>query len=91
MKPGATVDIWSAPAEATTSATASATVPPSVLVAGAIVIRLVDDAGSFSAKPAGGTVEVLIPRSRIARLLAAVAAGDALAVLPAGLPREPGS
>jgi len=90
VKPGATVDVWAAPAEAAGAGEATPA-PPSVLVAGATVVRLVDDAGSFSAKPEGSTVEVLVPRSRVARVLAAVAGEDAIAVLPAGLPWEPRS
>jgi hypothetical protein len=56
-----------------------------VIVPGATVVRVVDDDGFVSAAD-GRSIEVLIPRSRIARILQAMADGDALAVVPAGIP-----
>jgi hypothetical protein len=59
---------------------------PTVLVAGAIVVKVLNDSGGFSVASSGSSVEVLVPRTRVARLLEAIARGDALAVVPAGIP-----
>jgi hypothetical protein len=60
---------------------------PLVLASQATVVRVLEDetliAGSGAAS---STVEVLVPRTRVARLLQAIANGDALAVVPSGLP-----
>lgn len=60
---------------------------PVVLASQATVVRVLEDetliAGSSGA---ASTVEVLVPRTRVARLLQAIANGDALAVVPSGLP-----
>ena len=97
--PGASIDIWAAP-DADASGTATSTVTtsdgsaedaagagaPSVLVSGATVVKVLDDSGGFSVANAGSSVEVLVPRSRVARLLEAIAQKAALAVVPAGIP-----
>jgi hypothetical protein len=59
---------------------------PTVLVAGATVSKVLDTRGGFAVDSAGSQVEVLVPRSRVARVLQAIADGDALALLPAGIP-----
>lgn len=81
VRPGATVDVWASPADADGRGFGA----PVVLVADAVVVRVVEDDGLVSAGGAGG-VEVLVPRGRVARVLQAQAGGDALAVVPAGLP-----
>ena len=92
--PGAAVDIWSSAtvsADATVGSSgfgASGFGPPTVLVADAIVVRVVEPDGIVSAAD-GRSVEVQLPRSRVARLLQAIANGDALAVVPAGIPLAP--
>lgn len=85
---GAVVDVWSSSA----GDASSDWVPgvegfgaPVVLSADATVVRVVEPDGIVSAAD-GEAVEVLIPRSRIARVLQAIANGDALAVVPAGIP-----
>lgn len=94
---GATVDLWSAPktvgsAGASAGAgvggsdEADALLAPAVLVSGATVVRVLDASGSFSVDAKGSQVELLVPRSKVARVLQSVAHGDALAVLPAGIP-----
>ena len=99
---GATVDLWAAPkpgavvgagASATAGAggtdeadTAPAVQVPTVLVSGATVSKVLDATGSFAVDSAGSQVEVLVPRSKVARVLQAIADGDALALLPAGIP-----
>lgn len=59
---------------------------PSVIVSGATVVRVLDDSGGFSAASSGSSVEVLVPRTRVARLLQAIAQKASLAVVPAGIP-----
>jgi hypothetical protein len=59
---------------------------PTVLVSGATVVRVLDDSGGFSVANSGSSVEVLVPRTRVARLLEAIAQKAALAVVPAGIP-----
>jgi hypothetical protein len=88
VAPGAVVDVWaSTPASAVTDALdeGSGPMPPVVLSSGALVTRVLQPDGIVSAAD-GEAVEVLVPRSRIARLLQAIADGDALAVVPAGIP-----
>jgi hypothetical protein len=84
---GSLVDVWSSAA-----GTGDGTVgssggfgPPAVLTADAVVIRVIEPDGIVSAAD-GQSVEVQVPRSRIARVLQAIANGDALAVVPAGIP-----
>jgi hypothetical protein len=84
---GSLVDVWSSAA-----ATGDGTVgssggfgPPAVLTADAVVIRVIEPDGIVSAAD-GQSVEVQVPRTRIARMLQAIANGDALAVVPAGIP-----
>ncbi|MES1212731.1 MAG: hypothetical protein ABUT11_04205, partial [Leifsonia sp.] len=104
--PGASIDIWAAPAPDAAGAVVStdlssdgnvddgvdngddsaAAAAPTVLVPGAIVVRVLDDSGGFSTAASGSSVEVLIPRTRVARLLEAIAQKAALAVVPAGIP-----
>ncbi|MEO6114915.1 MAG: hypothetical protein ABIP33_00900 [Pseudolysinimonas sp.] len=98
--PGASIDIWAASdpdaVAAVTSTDASSGDPasqattdetgPTVLVSGATVVKVLDDSGGFSVASSGSSVEVLIPRTRVARLLEAIAQKAALAVVPAGIP-----
>jgi len=80
VRAGTAVDVWSSPIDETGRGFGA----PLVLVPDAVVVRLIDDDGLVSARSAGA-VEVLVPRSRVARVLQAQAAGDVLAVVPAGL------
>lgn len=90
--PGALVDLWSAPKVGGVNAALSATgeteapLAPTVLVAGATVTRVLDASANFAVDAKGSQVEVLVPRSKVARVLQAIAQGDALALLPAGIP-----
>lgn len=92
--PGASVDLWSAPKAdsgisgtgASASDTEAVPLAPSVLVSGATVARVLGASGSFAVDATGSQVEVLVPRSKVARVLQAIADGDALALLPAGIP-----
>jgi len=62
------------------------TTAPTVIVSGATVVKVLDDSGGFSVASSGSSVEVLVPRSRVARLLQAIAQKASLAVVPAGIP-----
>jgi len=62
------------------------TTAPTVIVSGATVVKVLDESGGFSVASAGSSVEVLVPRSKVARLLQAIAQKASLAVVPAGIP-----
>jgi hypothetical protein len=82
IETGSLVDVWG-----TASLDQGEFGTPVVLASQATVVRVLDDetliAGSSGA---ASTVEVLVPRTRVARLLQAIANGDALAVVPSGIP-----
>jgi hypothetical protein len=59
---------------------------PTVIVSGATVVKVLDDSSGFSVASSGSLVEVLVPRSRVARLLESIAQKASLAVVPAGIP-----
>ncbi len=98
--PGASIDIWAAPdpdagrtvassdasSDGAAGGVAANAGAPSVLVSGATVVKVLDDSGGFSVASSGSSVEVLVPRARVARLLEAIAQKAALAVVPAGIP-----
>lgn len=77
--PSAVVDVWSARAT-----DAEGFGAPSVLVSGATVVRVIKQEG-IAAGP-GQSVELLVPRLRIARVLEAIADEDAVSLVPAGIP-----
>jgi hypothetical protein len=80
--PGTLVDVWG-----TAKLEQGETGAPVVLASQATVVRVLDDDTIIAGGASGAsTVEVLVPRARVARLLQAVANGDALAVLPSGIP-----
>ena len=78
---GAWIDVWASPSDPESRELGV----PAVLVADAVVVRLVQDDGLVSSARTSA-IEVLVPRAAIARILQAQAAGDVLAVVPAGLP-----
>ena len=57
---------------------------PAVLVADAVLVEVRESDG-FVASEQGATVEVLVPRARVARILQAIADEVDLALVPAGL------
>ncbi len=81
VRAGAGVDVWVSPADSDGRGFGA----PVVLVPDAVVVQVVEDDRLVSSGDAGA-VEVLVPRARVARVLQAQANGDALAVVPAGLP-----
>ncbi len=82
VQPGATVDLWAARKGELSSFGA-----PSVIVSGATVVRVIEAEGLVASGDVT-TLEVLVPRTRIARVLEAVANADALSVVPVSLPIE---
>lgn len=79
VRPGSPVDLWSA-READEGFG-----PPTVLVPSATVVRVVEGEG-LVVDSSVATVELLVPKSRIARVLEAIANGDALSVVPVSIP-----
>ena len=77
--PGAVVDIWSA-----REGDSGEYGPPSVLVAEASVVRLVEATGII-AGGSGQEIEVLVPKDKVAAVLEAVANSDSLALVPVNL------
>lgn len=78
--PGAVVDVWSA--RQTGQAKFA---PPAVLVGRAGVVRIVEPVGLVAAN-GRRSVELLVPRDRVAAVLEAIANGDAIAVVPVNEP-----
>jgi hypothetical protein len=80
VQPGAVVDVWAA-----RELEGGGFGPPSVIASGATVVRLV---ASDSIVSGGETtaVEVLVPKSRVARVLEAAANSDAVSIVPAAIP-----
>ena len=80
LRAGAVVDVWAA-----TKLEGGRFGPPSVIVPGATVARLVESQ-SMVAGVSTTAVEVLVPQSRIARVLDAVANADAVSMVPTAIP-----
>ncbi len=78
--PGSTLDLWGSAKEETNSYG-----PPTVLVSGAIVVRLIETEGLVVGGD-GASLELLVPRLRVARVLEAIANQDALSVIPSAIP-----
>jgi hypothetical protein len=78
--PSAVVDLWAA-AETESHDFG----PPVVLVGSATVVRVLPASGLI-VENGGGSVEVLVPREKIARVLEAVANGDAVSLVPVSIP-----
>ena len=79
VAPGTTVDVWAA------EANDGGFGEPSVVVAGAVVVRLVETRTIVTGGGVTG-IEVLVPRTRIAAVLAAVANDAALSIVPGSIP-----
>jgi len=82
---GSGVDVWSARQSDSAQTGAARFDAPAVIVSAATVVRLVDREG-FVVDDGSAAVEVLVPRSQVARVLEAVANDDAISVVPASLP-----
>jgi hypothetical protein len=77
---GASVDLWSA--HETENGVFG---PPAVLVSSATVVRVVQRDGIIADR-GGASVEVLVPRTKIARVLEAIANQDAISLVPMSIP-----
>jgi hypothetical protein len=77
---GAVVDLWSSSQTEDRSFG-----PPSVLASSATVVRVIAQDGIIAGQT-GGAVEVLVQRSRLASVLAAIANEDAVSLVPVSLP-----
>jgi len=80
VEAGSIVDVWSA-----RESTGGVFEAPVVIVSGATVVRLVDRQGLVVDNDSR-SIEVLVPRTDVARVLEAIANDDAIAVVPASLP-----
>lgn len=80
IEPGTVTDVWSA--EMTDDRRYG---PPAVLVGSATVVRVLESTGLIN-DSRGHVVEILVPRDRIARVLEAVAGGDAISLVPVSIP-----
>lgn len=77
---GSVVDLWSAQ-----ETEANVFGPPSVLVPSATVVRVIPPDGVIADR-ATQSVEVLVPRTKTASVLAAIANADALSLVPSSIP-----
>ncbi len=80
LGPGSVVDVWAA-----REGEGGVFGAPTVIVAGAIVVRLVESDSIVAAAETTG-IEVLVPRTKIARVLETIANNDAVSVVLASLP-----
>jgi len=76
IAPGATADVWAAAPEAT-----SGFASPAIIVTGAVIGRVVQEHGIVASGSVA--VELVVPRSRVARVLEALADGAAVSIVPA--------
>lgn len=79
---GSTVDVW-----ASRESGVGQFGPPVVLVSNAVVVRIVDAQG-IVVSDRSAPVEILVPRTRIARVLEALANDDVLSIVPTSLPAK---
>jgi hypothetical protein len=77
---GSVVDLWSAH-----ETEANVFGPPSVLVPSATVVRVIAPDGVIADR-ATQSVELLVPRTKTASVLAAIANADALSLVPSSIP-----
>lgn len=77
---GSVVDVWAA-----REGDSGQFGPPSVLVPSATVVQIIEADGIIAGADAV-SVELLVPRSRTARMLEALANSDALSLVPVNLP-----
>ncbi|SIN70828.1 SAF domain-containing protein [Agromyces cerinus] len=73
---GTRVDVWTA-----AERKGGGYEPPTVLVSGAEISGVIESEGMVSS--GGASVEVLVPREKVAALLGALASGDAIDLVPA--------
>lgn len=79
VRPGDQLDLWSSPA-----IEAGRFGAPAVIASGTQLVRTIADEGIVSGRE-GGQIELLVLRRDVARILHALANGDALAAVPVSL------
>lgn len=79
LGPGSVVDVWAA-----REGEHGQFGPPSVLVASASVVRLIEATGLI-ADSSGQSVEVLVPKDTVAAVLQSIADQDAIALVPVNM------
>ncbi|MGV8884383.1 MAG: hypothetical protein ACOH1T_02180 [Microbacteriaceae bacterium] len=80
VEAGARVDLWAA-----REGDSGLFGPPVVIVSSATVVRLIEG-DSIVVNQSSGSVELLVERSRVARVLEAIANEDVLSLVPTGIP-----
>jgi hypothetical protein len=79
IAPGVTADLWASRHDDSNSFG-----PPAVIVSGATVVRVIESEGLVTSGDTT-TLEILVPRMRIARVLEAVANEDAMSIVPTAI------
>ncbi len=79
-RPGGVVDVWAA-----RQVDGGGFAPPSVIVSGATIVRLIES-DSLTSDAATTGVEVLVPTGRVARVLDALANEAAVSLVPSSIP-----
>lgn len=82
LTPGAVADVWAAK-----QAERGRFGPPVVLVSSASVVRVIEKTGLMTGG-SGQSVEILVPREKVAAVLESVANEDAIALVPVNVPLE---
>ena len=82
LTPGAVADVWAA-----RQVERGRFDPPVVLVESASVVRVIERTG-LMAGGSGQSVEILVPREKVASVLESVANEDAIALIPVNVPLE---
>jgi hypothetical protein len=72
---GSVVDVWAAPQEDN-----ARFAPPGIVVAGATVVRIVENSGMLATREAP-MVEILVPKSAVSSVLEAIANSDAVSLV----------
>jgi hypothetical protein len=85
VEAGRLVDVWAA-----REGEGGVFGPPGVLVPSATVVRVLEDDGLVG-DGAAESVEILVPRERVARVLESIANGDAVSLVPASAPARTAS
>ena len=81
VEPGVLVDLWLVPSGARLPGSADTSEAPE-LVAGGLLVAAVNTGDSVLSGVGGSTVEVLVPRDRVAQVLAALAADGTVTLVP---------
>lgn len=82
LTPGALADVWAAK-----QVERGRFGPPVVLVSSASVVRVIEKTGLMTGG-SGQSVEILVPREKVASVLESVANEDAIALVPVNVPLE---